>query len=223
MVKQRKDFIPASGYDWLLPLYDPVQRWLLREDSLKRPLVDEARIQPGHSVLDIGCGTGTLTVLTARLHPEAQIFGLDPDPKALAIARRKARNAGVRVQLDEGFSYDLPYPNGSVDRVLSSLMFHHLTSDEKIRTLTEVERVLARGGSFHLLDFGRPSSQLGRNLVRLVHWGDRARDNIEGRLPSFMTDTGFTDVQETGRRGIFVGSLSYYRASKAATSALDAV
>src|SRR5215213_10988919 len=89
----RKPYVPAMGHDRLLPLYDPLQR-LLGMGSLHRQLVDQARIQPEQRVLEIGCGTGNLVILIKRLHPRAEVVGIDPDPKALARAA-KGRAGGA--------------------------------------------------------------------------------------------------------------------------------
>ena len=72
-------------------------------------------------MLDIGCGKGALAVLIKRLHPGVDVVGLDPDQKALARTKRKA----VLIRSDPGFSHQLPYPEASFDRVLSTFMFHH--------------------------------------------------------------------------------------------------
>ena len=98
------------GVAWLLPLYDPLTR-LLRLDRARRDLLVQANLQPRHRVLDIGCGTGSLAVLIKQLHPDVEVVGLDPDEKALARARRKARRAGVTIQFDLAFSDDLAYQN----------------------------------------------------------------------------------------------------------------
>jgi len=111
-------------------------------------LLDQAHIRSGHRVLDVGCGTGSLTIQLKRLNPETDIVGLDPDPKALALARRKAARAAVSIQLDQGFGDELPYPDGSFDRVLSSLMFHHVPTDEKGKTLRAVRASLNLAASF---------------------------------------------------------------------------
>ena len=214
MASTRRSFIPAAGHDWLLPLYDPLQRWLVREESVKRPLIVQAAIEPGHRVLDIGCGTGTLTILIGRLHPSIQIVGLDPDSKALAIARRKAERAALDIQFDRGFSAELPYPQASFDRVFSSFMFHHLTRSEKLLTLGAVRRVLNPSGSLHLLDFGRPRDRWSRLLARHLHRGQHLRDNIEGRIPSLMSEAGFECPEEVGHRATLFGSISYYRAGQ---------
>src|SRR5215213_6065533 len=153
MEESRKTYLPGMGHDWLLPLYDPLQR-LLGFEPIHRQLVDQAGIQPNHRVIEIGCGTGNLSILVKRLHPQAEVVGLDPDPKALARARRKAEREALSVQLDRGFAEELPYPGASFDRVVSALMFHHLEPDEKEKTLQEARRVLNLSGSLHLLIFG---------------------------------------------------------------------
>ena len=203
-------YIPAAGYDWLLPLYDPLQRWVLREEAVKQPLVEQAAIRPGHRILDLGCGTGSLTLLTKRLHPDAWVVGIDPDPKALARAARKAERWRLEVALERGFSDRLPHPNGSFDAVLSSLMFHHLTRAEKLGTLHEVRRVLRPGGSLHILDFGPPRTRIGGVLSHVFHHGEALRDNVEGRIPSLISESGLARSEAIGARGLF-GTLSYYR------------
>jgi ubiquinone/menaquinone biosynthesis C-methylase UbiE len=214
MDEKPERYIPAAGSDWLLPLYDPLLRWIVREDAFKRRLVHEARIGPGCEVLDLGCGTGTLTLLVKHLHAEAKVHGLDGDPKALAIARRKAERAQAEIALDHGLSYELPYPDGSFDRVLSSLLFHHLDRDAKTRTLDEVRRVLKSGGAVHIVDFGKPSTSLGASLARLICRGDHLRDNLEGRMVELLQDAGFSDAEETGRHRALGLSLSFYRGTK---------
>ena len=153
MQEKPKDYVTAAGSDWLLPLYDPFLRWVAREDTFKRRLIEEARIGPRNQVLDLGCGTGTLTLMIKHLHPDASVYGLDGDPKALQIAQRKAERAGAEIVLEQGFSYDLPHADGSFDRVLSSLVFHHLTREHKRETLREVRRILKPGGALLIVDF----------------------------------------------------------------------
>lgn len=208
----QKPYLPAMGHDRLLPLYDPLQR-LLGMESVHRRLVDQARIQPDQRVLEIGCGTGNLTILIKRLHPDAEVVGIDPDPKALARAWRKAGREALSVQLDRGFAEQLPYPDASFDRVLSALMFHHLGPEEKEKSLDEARRVLRPGGSLHLLDFG--GEQVGSDgfLARLHHRSERLRDNFGDRIPTLMREAGFADPTEVASRGTIAGQLTYYRAS----------
>jgi ubiquinone/menaquinone biosynthesis C-methylase UbiE len=206
-------YVPAAGRDWLLPLYDPFLRWVMRENVFKSRLVRESGIGRGDRVLDLGCGTATLTLLVERLHPDARVTGLDGDAKVLAIARRKAEAAGSGITLDQGLSYELPYPDGSFDRVLSSLVFHHLTREEKRRTLLEAARVLAPGGSLHVVDFG-PTRRLRGRLLELLEHGENVRDNLEGLLVALMHEAGFADAGESGRHETPFASLAFYRGSK---------
>jgi methylase of polypeptide subunit release factors len=81
-------YIPAAEHDWLLPLCDPVLRLLFHEQELRRTLLAQAEVRPGHRVLDIGCGTGTFVLLLKTECPDAEVFALDGDTKALAVARR---------------------------------------------------------------------------------------------------------------------------------------
>ncbi len=115
----------------------------------------------------------SISTLIKRLHPDVEVVGIDPDPKALARARRKASKAAVFIQFDQGFGDDLPYAESSFDRVFSSFMFHHLPSDEKGRTLRAVRRVLKPGGGFHMLDF---EVQRAAQIVFLPTYFTQAND-----------------------------------------------
>jgi ubiquinone/menaquinone biosynthesis C-methylase UbiE len=160
MEASRRTYLPAAGHAWSLPVYDPITT-LLGIDSARRTLLGQAVLRPGHRVLDLSCGTGTLVVQLKLHHPEVDVVGVDADPKALARARRKAKRARVPVQFDAGFGDALPYPTGSFDRVLSSFVLHYLETEEKEPTLREIRRVLKVGGTLHLLDFGGDESPRG--------------------------------------------------------------
>ena len=96
---------------WLLPLYDPLVR-LLGIEWHHRRLVELATFGAGERVLEIGCGTGNLTLLIKHLHPNKEIVGIDPDEMALSRARRKASRRHLAVQFDHGFGQRLPYSDG---------------------------------------------------------------------------------------------------------------
>ena len=214
MEEIRKAYLPAAGHDWMLPLYDPLVK-LLGGDVARRALLEHASIQPGQRVLDIGCGTGTLVVLIKRLHPDIDVVGLDPDPNALARGKRKAKRASVTVQFDQGFADALPYADASVDRVLSSFMFHHLQRDEKAGMLREVRRVLRPGGVFTLLDFGGPESADKGLFARLIHSSQHLKDNSEDRILGLMNQAGFTDPKKVAQGTMLFGRVrtKYYQTS----------
>jgi ubiquinone/menaquinone biosynthesis C-methylase UbiE len=202
---------PGMGLDWLLPLYDPFTR-LIGIESAHRRLAEQAELESARHVLEIGCGTGNLSLLVKRMRPELEVAGLDPDPKALARAGRKARGAGLALQLDRGFADRLPYPDRSFDRVLSALMFHHLDADLRVASLREALRVLRPGGSLHLMDFGGDSHHL-HGLARFARRSATLRDNWDNRIPALLREAGFSEPAETGHLAKRLGRLTYYRAS----------
>ncbi|MBI4321420.1 MAG: class I SAM-dependent methyltransferase [Chloroflexi bacterium] len=205
--------IPALRYRWLTPLYDFAQRWLFREAIFKTEMVKRARIEKGHRVLDLGCGTATLTILIKEMHPQAEVAGLDADPQVLQTARSKAAKAGVDIIFGQGMAFQLPYPDSSFDRVLSSLMFHHLTRENKYRAMSEVLRVLRPGGEFHLADLGKQHGLtflIGLILARL----EEGVDNVRGMLPQMLREVGFAQVEEATRFTMPYGTVSLYRGKK---------
>jgi ubiquinone/menaquinone biosynthesis C-methylase UbiE len=206
-------YIPAAGRDSLLPIYDPFFRLVMREPTLRREILEHARIGAQSRVLDVGCGTGTQAVLTKRAHPDAEVIGVDGDPKALAIAKQKAARAGVEVGLDEGLATALPYADRRFDRVLSSLVFHHLEEADKRRAASEILRVLAPGGFFLLVDFGAPRTFFERAIGHVLRHGGHARLQLEGGMPALLRDAGFSRVEDVAQLGVGFARVWYWRAT----------
>jgi ubiquinone/menaquinone biosynthesis C-methylase UbiE len=196
-----------------LPLYDPLVS-LLGFGRAVQELIYQANIERGQSILDIGCGTGSLVVTLQRQHSGLQLVGLDPDSKALQRARNKIRRAGVSVQLDHGFADELPYSDRSFDRVFSSFMFHHLDEQERERTSREVLRVLKRGGSFHLLDFVANDAALGF-FDGFMKGHALMKTNTNERLLELISRAGFTNVTKVKEGSMLFGLMrtSYFRAT----------
>ncbi|MFN2492618.1 MAG: class I SAM-dependent methyltransferase [Pyrinomonadaceae bacterium] len=210
---QTEKFIPALGADLLTPLYDPLL-WLMRETRFKTDLVEQAQMNDGSRVLDVGCGTGTLAIMVKKLHPDVEVIGIDADSKILAIARHKAAKAGIKVTLDQGMADQLPYAANSFDRVLSSLFLHHLKTENKLRTLREILRVLRPGGRFDVVDFGLPRSFYSRLVARFTANSEEVAANIKGLLPEIFREAGFENVAETKQFMTVAGALSFYRGQK---------
>ena len=211
MAETHRHFVPAAGADWLLPFYDPFTR-LLGTAAAQRQLVEQAALAPGQRVLDLGCGTGALSLVAKRAEPGIELVGLDPDPKALARARRKVADAGVSIAFEQGFGDALPFADASFDRVLSSFMFHHLESADKPAVLRELRRVLRPGGSLHVVDFAGAGHGLGALLARLVHREESLHSNTDDGLPRLMREAGFGSAAHAGERASLLGALGYYRA-----------
>lgn len=217
MGDRQKNYIPALGYRWLTNLYDPIMRWTMHEEAFKSQLVRQLNATEEHRILDLGCGTATLTLFLKQTYPHCELVGLDGDPDVLFIAKKKAEMAGALIEFHQGFSYDLPYPDESFNRVVSSLLFHHLTYEDKLRTLREAYRVLKPGGELHLADWGKPRNKWSRFAflsVQMIDGFETTKDNVEGKLPELMNDSGFSETRETNQFTTVYGTLSLYRAIK---------
>jgi ubiquinone/menaquinone biosynthesis C-methylase UbiE len=206
----RHDYLPAAGHDAFLPGYDLLTR-LLGFDRAYRRLIEQAELCDGLSVLEVGCGTGNLIIGARRSHPGVRAVGCDPDPRALARAERKARGlAGV--SFDRGYVQKLPYADGEFDRVLSSMMWHHLDENVKPEAAEEIFRVLRPGGSLHLVDIGGEMAAddglLARRLMRSSH----AAGNLGDAIPARLRDAGFDCAVGGTQRVRLIGRVTFYRA-----------
>jgi ubiquinone/menaquinone biosynthesis C-methylase UbiE len=172
-------------------MYDLIAK-LLGADGARQTLFDLAPLRPGNRALDIGCGTGTFAVSLKQRFPDVEVVGLDPDPKALARASRKAEVASVPVRFDRGFA-------------------DALESRNREKTLREVRRVLKPGGMFCLLDFETTSS--GHGFLNLFHSGERLRDNTESRILTMMGEAGLTECRKIAIRPVLfgLGHAGYYQ------------
>ncbi|MBC2905765.1 class I SAM-dependent methyltransferase [Streptomyces cupreus] len=198
------------GKHFLTPLYDVVHH-VFGLRPIHQEMIRLAGLRDGHRVLDVGCGTGNLLRATGQRYRNVDLVGLDPDPKALARAGRKARRVGLTVRLDRGFAQELPYGDGSFDRVFSSLMLHHLDSTSKDALLAEVRRVLRPEGLLVLADavfdehghdhwHGRGHRQAGmRGRV-----GEQLRDNVGDAVSQRIAAAGFT-VEPTRTMALRIG------------------
>jgi len=213
MTKTNDEYIPALSYRFLTPFYDFVQKFIVRDIRYKTLLIQQANIQPGHRVLDLGCGTGTLAMMAKKAQPGADVAGLDADPAMLKVATYKKNQAKLDVKFDVGFTNDLPYPDASFDRVLSSIMIHHLKTPDKEKTAREVFRVLKPRGRLHIIDFGKPYTWFGKLLGPFLHKFEEANDNIDGKLPEIFGAPGLK-TEITGHFWTFFGDLAFLKGVK---------
>lgn len=216
-MKREGDYIPALRYRWLTRFYDPIVRATTREGTFKSALVEQAHLLPEHRILDLGCGTGTLAIMIKDSCPGAEVVGIDGDAEVLAIAHSKVALTGGTVQFDPGVATQLPYGLASFDRVLSSLLFHHLHRAEKMTALREAFRVLKPGGELHISDWGRPDGVLMRVAflpVQILDGFATTSDCVDGILPVLMREAGLADVAITTSYKTVFGTLSLYRGTK---------
>jgi ubiquinone/menaquinone biosynthesis C-methylase UbiE len=212
MAQKDSPYVPAFGLRWLAPLYDSFAKPF--GGNFRRRLIQQANIQSGQRVLDLGCGTGLLAIMLKQSMPEARVTGLDGDEEVLMIARKKAESAQADIQWDHALAHDMPYPDQSFDVVVSSFVTHHLTRADKARAFQEVYRVLRPGGGFNIVDFGPPFNLLTRIQASVMKNLERTADNFSGRIVPILTEAGFRSAKEAEHVVTFFGPIAFYRAVK---------
>lgn len=182
----------AAKYDVVVWL------WTLgRERAFREKLLSFARLTAGESVLDIGCGTGTLAMAASRrVGPTGRVHGIDASPEMIARATRKATRAGVDIAFQNAVAEALPFPDAQFDAVLSTVMLHHLPRPDRPRLVAEAYRVLRIGGRLLVIDFAKKP---GRHSI----WGHVHRHgNVDlNDIIAIVSDTGL-DIQESGDVGM---------------------
>ncbi|MEX0683713.1 MAG: methyltransferase domain-containing protein [Dehalococcoidia bacterium] len=180
---------------WWARFYDPIA-WLSSFGTIsnvRKATIKAARLQPGESVLDVGCGTGDLTLRAARkVGAEARVAGIDASPDMIGVANRKAAAKGRKIDFRLAPIEDLPFADSEFDVALSSFMLHHLPDDLKVRGLAEVCRVLKPGGRLIAVDIKPDGGPIGL-FMKLV--GHSLPDDYPDQLRSAITDAGFKAVE----------------------------
>lgn len=200
---------PARFFDYVVAM--------TRERLWRGLIVTHLAPQPAETILDVGCGTGSLAVLTAATEPRAKIVGLDPDPEILAVARQKDTNGRVRWLTGMGDALVNSVGAESMDGVMSSLVLHQCPLDVKRTILASMFAVLRPGGRLVIADYGLQRTALMRLAFRIVQFADGKTDtqpNADGILPELISAAGFTAVREAEVVPTITGSISIYVARK---------
>jgi ubiquinone/menaquinone biosynthesis C-methylase UbiE len=197
----------AAGYDLLV--------WLVtlgRERAFRERVLRLAAVQAGESVLDVGCGTGTLAIAAARhVGATGRVVGVDASPDMIARARRKAAKAGVHAIFEEAIAEALPFRDAQFDVVLATMMLHHLPRNPRRQCVAEMRRVLKPDGRMLAVDFGKPPSKDGR-FVRRFHPHGHIDVND---LITVLNEAGLTVVESGAAR---LHNLYFVRATPAAST-----
>ena len=179
---------------WALP-YDVMSHLILRPSEASIRVISQ--IKPGNQVLDVGCGSGRLTMAVQKwVGPTGQAFGIDPSPEMIAVARQNAARAGLPTKFELGVIEAIPFPGATFDVVLNRLMLHHLPGDLKQRGLAEIRRVLKPGGVCLIVDFEPPKSPVMNHLAELILSPTMSEIDVRSYIP-LLVEAGFGEV-ETG-------------------------
>jgi ubiquinone/menaquinone biosynthesis C-methylase UbiE len=158
--------------------------------QLRRLTIALARIRPGESVLDVGCGTGTLALeVQSRAGGAGRVAGIDPSSEQIERARSKASRRNLPTDFKTGVIEHLAFPDQTFDVALSTLMMHHLPESLKRQGLAEIARVLRPGGRLVIADFTRRQERHGR-AARFHAGGSRMQD-----LAALAREAGFSKIE----------------------------
>jgi ubiquinone/menaquinone biosynthesis C-methylase UbiE len=196
--------------DYLSGYYDvltPSERSRFRQRQM-----DLVGLCEGEKVLEVGCGTGTLSFLSKRAVGETgEVAGIDIAPKMVARAEEKAARASLDIAFEVASIDELPYPDEHFDVVISSMMFHHLPVEVKRRGFGEIRRVLKGDGRLFLCDFCAPHWLTIIPMYLMLLWTPDTRYQLFGKLPGLAEESRFKTI-ELLEKGLF---LEYYRIGKA--------
>jgi ubiquinone/menaquinone biosynthesis C-methylase UbiE len=172
--------------------------------ALRKMTVAQALIKPGDSVLDVGCGTGEVTLLAKTRAKEGKVYGIDPAPEMIAVARSKAVRKKLDVDFRLGVIEALPFPDASLDVVTSSLMMHHLPEELKVRGLAEIYRVLKPGGRLLIADFMRPTGSFLNHLFIAFTRHQGLKSGVED-LQRLLKNAGFSQIAQLNETILLIG------------------
>jgi ubiquinone/menaquinone biosynthesis C-methylase UbiE len=178
-----------------------------------RMVVEMAHIKPGDKVLDVGCGTGNLTLTAAQIvGSSGQITGIDAAPEMIELARKKADRLHSSTLFDVGLIENLSYPDGTFDVVISRLVIHHLPDDLKLKGFAGILRVLKPGGVFFLADFMPPTNPILAHITSALVGPGMMEANVWS-IPALLKQAGFMNVESGTTRSAFLAFVSGKKSS----------
>lgn len=182
--------------------YDPITRYALfpYEDWVRQGLIEMIPESPAR-ILDLGCGTGSTTLLLKQWFPQAEVIGLDLSPYMLVMAQRKAQAAQVRIEFIHGAAEETGFEAGSFDLVSASLLFHEMPSRISRAVLAESHRLLRSGGRLVILDGNQRTLRQTPWLTQIFvepYIGEYA----EGNLDAWLGAAGFEQVRSQDHWGL---------------------
>jgi ubiquinone/menaquinone biosynthesis C-methylase UbiE len=153
-----------------------------REKDLRRKEIRLAQLKPGDKVLEIGCGTGTLSLAAkTQVGSSGEVFGIDIAPEMIAVASRKATRKGVNVTFQVGSIASIPFQNNQFDTVMCSFMIFHMPEDIRLQGFKEIYRVLKSGGQLFILDVASKDKRYDiRELAPVLRANSYSDIEIEG-------------------------------------------
>ncbi len=190
------DKVMKSQMEKVAPSYDSYMRKITlgRERALREMTIGLAQVKPGDCVLEVGCGTGTLT-LAAKRHagPSGKVFGIDVIPKMIELSQRKAAQANEDITFQWGGIDNIPFPANQFDVVMCSFMIFHMSETTRHKGIAEIYRVLKPLGRVLVLDMALPPQPLPRVIAKML-MGGMLEHELQELLP-LMKASGFSNLE----------------------------
>ena len=197
------------SFDYLSDHYDLLTP--TEKSRFRRKQIELAGLGEGEKVLEVGCGTGSLSLLSKLgVGETGEVAGIDIAPRMVSKAQEKAKKANLDIAFEVASIGELPHPDEHFDVVISSLMFHHLPVEVKKRGLGEVRRVLKGDGRLLLCDFCSPHWLTVVPMYLMLVWAPYTRYQLFGKLPQLVRQSGF-ETMRLIKKGFF---LEYYLISR---------
>ena len=215
-MSDNKKYIPALSFDFLTGYYDLIINKVMPR-GFRQILAQQVNPSAGEMILDFGTGTSAIAILLKKEMPAINITGIDIDPKVLAIAHRKIQEQNLDILLLEYNAKTFPFPDNYFDKVVSCLVFHHLSPVQKQDALNEIFRVLKTGGKIYIADWGLERNKTKAKLINFFKYFKVLKYIVEhgkGLFPGYITRAGFKHVVETNYLKTTTGTLCYYQAGK---------
>jgi ubiquinone/menaquinone biosynthesis C-methylase UbiE len=191
-----EDELMKSQMEKMVTSYDSYMRNITfgRERILREETVRLAQVKAGDSVLEIGCGTGTLTLTAKRqAGPSGKVFGIDIIPGMIEASQRKSEQAKEDITFQLGSINDIPFPASQFDVVMCSFMIFHMSETTLRKGITEVFRVLKPQGRWLVLDLALPTQPLQRFIAQKL-FGGMLQHDLHELLP-LMEAAGFSNME----------------------------
>lgn len=191
-----EDQAAKSQMEKIVPSYDSYMRKITfgRERTLRETTVNLAQVKPGDCVLEVGCGTGTLTLAAKRqAGPSGQVFGIDVIPGMIELSQRKAAQAHEDVTFQLGSMDDIPFPANQFDVVMCSFMIFHMSEEVRRKGMAEIYRVLKPQGRLLVVDLALPTRPFQRKIAQML-LGYMLQHDLQELRP-LMETSGFSDVE----------------------------
>jgi ubiquinone/menaquinone biosynthesis C-methylase UbiE len=196
MTEENKDEIMKNQMEKMVDTYDAYMKKATfgREQALRKTTVKLAGIKPGDSVLEVGCGTGTLTLAAKKAAgASGKVYGIDIIPGMIEASQHKAAQAHEEITFKLGGIDNIPFPENHFDVVLCSFMIFHMSDETRRKGIAEIRRVLKPGGGLLVLDLALPTQPFQRAIAQRL-LGFSAGDDLGDLLP-WMEACGFSDLE----------------------------